>query len=75
MRRPASTGPSRSSTPRPRTAFAKLVSGPLGYVDATLIAIAERLGVPDIATVDFKLLGMASPVSRLKPLRWVLQES
>ena len=53
----------------------KLVSGPLGYVDATLIAIAERMGVPDIATVDFKLLGMATPVSRLKPLRWVLQES
>ncbi|MET0189024.1 MAG: PIN domain-containing protein [Pseudonocardia sediminis] len=52
----------------------KLMSGPLGYVDACLIAMAERLGIPDIATVDFKLLGMASPVSRL-PLRWVLQES
>jgi predicted nucleic acid-binding protein len=53
---------------------AKLVSGPLGHVDATLIAMSERLRIPDIATVDFKLLGMASPVSRLKPLRWVLQE-
>lgn len=53
----------------------KLVSGPLGYVDGIVIAIAERLGVADIATVDFKFLGMATPVSHLKPLRWALQES
>jgi predicted nucleic acid-binding protein len=53
----------------------KLVIGPLGYADATLIAISERLGIADIATVDFKLLGMASPVSRLKALRWMLRES
>lgn len=50
-----------------------LVSGPLGYVDAVLIAMAERLGVREVATVDFKLLGMAAPVSRIS-LRWVLQE-
>jgi predicted nucleic acid-binding protein len=53
----------------------KLVSGPLGYVDGIVLAMAERLSVADIATVDFKFLGMATPVSRLKPLRWVLQEN
>lgn len=52
----------------------KLVSAPLGYVDATVLAAAERLTVPDIATVDFKFLGMANPVSKLRPLNWVLQE-
>ncbi|MEV4115254.1 PIN domain-containing protein [Nonomuraea sp. NPDC049695] len=52
----------------------RLVSGPLGYVDGIVLAMAERLKIPDIATVDYKFLGMASPVSRLKPLRWVLQE-
>jgi len=52
----------------------QLVTAPLGYVDAVIIAMAERLAIADIATVDFKFLGMASQVSRLKPLRWVLQE-
>lgn len=51
-----------------------LVTAPLGYADATIIAMAERTGIADIATVDFKFLGMASQVSRMKPLRWVLQE-
>jgi hypothetical protein len=40
-----------------------------------VIAMAERMKVADIATLDFKLIGMMSPVSRLKPLRWVLQET
>jgi predicted nucleic acid-binding protein len=53
----------------------QLVAAPLGYVDATVIAIAERLKICDIATVDFKFLGMASQVSRIKPLRFVLQET
>ncbi|WP_405139461.1 type II toxin-antitoxin system VapC family toxin [Sphaerisporangium sp. NBC_01403] len=53
----------------------RLVTGPLGYVDGIVLAMAERLQVSDIATVDFKFLGMASPVSRVKPIRWVLQES
>lgn len=53
----------------------QLVSGPLGYVDGIILAMAERLEVHDVATVDFKFLGMASPVSRLQPLRWVLQET
>ncbi|GGL94363.1 MULTISPECIES: type II toxin-antitoxin system VapC family toxin [Micromonospora] len=52
----------------------QLVTAPLGYVDATVIALAERLSVPDIATVDFKFVGMASRVSTVKSLRWVLQE-
>lgn len=53
----------------------ELVAAPLGYADATIIAMAERLKVANIATVDFKFLGMASQVSQLKPLRWVLQGS
>ncbi|MQA77389.1 MAG: PIN domain-containing protein [Streptosporangiales bacterium] len=52
-----------------------LAAAPLGYVDATIIAMAERLGIADIATLDFKFLGMASQVSRLQPLRWVVQEA
>ncbi|MGH3730496.1 MAG: type II toxin-antitoxin system VapC family toxin [Micromonosporaceae bacterium] len=52
----------------------QLVAAPLGYVDASIVALAERLKVTEIATVDFKLLGMASQVSEIKPLRWVLQE-
>jgi uncharacterized protein len=53
---------------------AQLVSGPLGYVDGIVLAMAERLREPAIASVDFKFLGMATPVCRLQPLRWVLQE-
>lgn len=52
----------------------QLVSAPLGYVDATIIALAERLKVIDVATVDFKFIGMGSRVSMVKPLRWVIQE-
>ncbi|MFC5825788.1 type II toxin-antitoxin system VapC family toxin [Nonomuraea insulae] len=52
----------------------RLMSGPLGYVDGIVLAMAERLKISDIATVDYKFLGMAGPVSRLRPLSWVLQE-
>jgi hypothetical protein len=40
-----------------------------------VVAMAERLKVADVATLDFKLIGMMSPVCRLRPLRWVLQET
>lgn len=53
----------------------QLVTGPLGYVDAIILATAERLKISDIASVDFKFLGMASPISRIQPLHWVLQEA
>lgn len=53
----------------------QLVTGPAGYVDSMVIAMAERLNIAHIATLDFKLIGMMSPVSRLQPLRWVLQET
>jgi hypothetical protein len=43
-------------------------------VDSIVLAMAERLREPAIASVDFKFLGMATPVCRLQPLRWVLQE-
>lgn len=36
--------------------------------------MAERLRIPDIATVDFKMVGMMTAVCTIKPLRWVLQE-
>ena len=52
----------------------ELVAAPLGYADATIIAMAEGLKVASIATVDFKFLGMASQASRIKPLHWALQE-
>ena len=52
----------------------QLVAAPLGYVDATIIALAERLKIANIATVDFKFIGMGSRVSTMKPIRWVLQE-
>jgi uncharacterized protein len=65
-------------TPEDRTRaaelVARLVTAPVGYVDATIIAMAERLRIPDIATVDFKMVGMMTPVCTIKPLRWVLQE-
>lgn len=67
--------PSQRDRERAAELTKQLVAAPLGYVDATIIAMAERLDVSDIATVDFKFLGMASQVSRVKPLRWVLQES
>lgn len=67
--------PTKGDRDRARELTAQLVSAPLGYVDALIIATAERTGISEIATLDFKFLGMASPVSRLQPLEWVLQES
>ncbi|MEV0791094.1 PIN domain-containing protein [Kribbella sp. NPDC050459] len=66
--------PTQEDRARASELSAQLVSGPLGYVDATVLALAERLHEPAIASVDFKFLGMATPVCRLQPLRWVLQE-
>lgn len=58
------------------TALARqLVSGPLGYVDGIILSMAEHRKIQNIASVDFKFLGMAAPVSRIQPLHWVLQES
>ena len=53
----------------------RLATAPVGYVDAMVIAIAERLRVPHIATIDYKMVGMMNPVCRLQPLHWVRQES
>lgn len=66
--------PTNEDRTRAAELSAQLVSGPLGYVDAIVLALAERLREPAIASVDFKFLGMATPVCRLQPLRWVLQE-
>ena len=40
----------------------RLATAPVGYVDAMVIAIAERLRVPHIATIDYKMVGMMNPV-------------
>jgi uncharacterized protein len=69
------TAPTLEDHRRAAELVKQLVTAPLGYVDATVIATAERLKISDIATVDFKFLGMASQVSLIKPLRFVLQES
>ena len=53
----------------------RLATAPVGYVDAMIIAMAERLRVPHIATIDYKMVGMMNPVCRLQSLHWVLQES
>jgi len=53
----------------------QLVAAPLGYVDATVLAMAERLKIGEIATIDFKFIGMGSRVSAIKPIRWVVQEN
>jgi predicted nucleic acid-binding protein len=66
--------PTNEDRERAAELSAQLVSGPLGYVDGIVLAMAERLREPAIASVDFKFLGMATPVCRLRPLRWVLQE-
>lgn len=52
----------------------QLVAAPMGYVDAMVLAIAERLDVMDIATIDYKFIGMGGRVTEAKSLRWVLQE-
>lgn len=67
--------PTRDDRVRAAEIAEKFVDAPFGYVDAVIVAMAERLSVANIATVDFKFLGMASSVSKLKPLNFVLQES
>ncbi|GAA5117913.1 PIN domain-containing protein [Haloechinothrix salitolerans] len=52
----------------------RLVSAPFGYVDAMVLATAERLGITNIATVDYKFVGIAASVSYVKPLTFVLSE-
>lgn len=46
--------------------IAELVAGyrdlPLGAVDASVVAAAERLGITDVATVDRRHFGVVSPL-------------
>lgn len=53
----------------------RLVSAPMGYVDATVLAMAERLSITDVATTDAKFVGLAHGVSRITPLAWPFQEN
>jgi predicted nucleic acid-binding protein len=53
----------------------RLVSAPLGYIDATVLAMAERLAITDIATTDAKFVGLAHGVSKITPLAWPFQEN
>ncbi|MEV6983363.1 PIN domain-containing protein [Sphaerisporangium sp. NPDC051017] len=52
----------------------RFVDVPMGYVDATVIAMAERLHVTDVATIDTHLTGLAIGVSKIKPISWAFQE-
>ncbi len=53
----------------------RLVAAPLGYVDATIIAMAENLKITDVATTDLKFVGVAHGVTRIRPLAWPFQDS
>lgn len=53
----------------------RLVSAPMGYVDATVLAMAERLSITDVATTDAKFVGLAHGASRITPLAWPFQEN
>ncbi|WP_066360382.1 type II toxin-antitoxin system VapC family toxin [Herbidospora mongoliensis] len=53
----------------------RLVNAPMGYVDATVLAMAERLSITDVATTDAKFVGLAHGVSRITPLAWPFQEN
>ncbi|MEU8173907.1 PIN domain-containing protein [Microbispora hainanensis] len=48
----------------------RMTSAPLGYVDAIVIAMAERLHITDVS-VDTKLVGMAIGVSKIRPMSWL----
>lgn len=45
-----------------------MVAAPLGYVDATVIAVAERLHITDVATTDLKFSDMAQDITKIRPL-------
>ncbi|WP_312882961.1 type II toxin-antitoxin system VapC family toxin [Streptosporangium album] len=51
-----------------------MVAAPLGYVDATVIAMAERLHITDVATTDLKFVGMAQGITKIRPLAWPFHE-
>lgn len=53
----------------------RLVAAPLGYVDAMVVAMAERLCITDVATTDLKLVGMAQSITKVRPLAWPFQEN
>ncbi len=52
----------------------RMASAPLGYVDAIVIAMAERLHITDVATVGTKLVGMAVGVSKISPMSWLFPD-
>ncbi|MFC7381231.1 type II toxin-antitoxin system VapC family toxin [Sphaerisporangium rhizosphaerae] len=52
----------------------QMANAPMGYVDAAVIAMAERLHITDVATVDTKLVGMSVSVSKIKPISWLLPD-
>lgn len=52
----------------------RLVDAPMGYVDAIVLATAERLKITDVATTDARFVGLAHGVTQIKPLTWPFQE-
>ncbi|ETK34168.1 twitching motility protein PilT [Microbispora sp. ATCC PTA-5024] len=67
-------GPTAEDRQRASQLVRRLVTAPMGYVDATVLAMAERLSITDVATTDAKFVGLAHGVSRITPLAWPFQE-
>jgi predicted nucleic acid-binding protein len=67
--------PTESDRVRAAALVRRLVSAPMGYVDAMVLAMAENHGVTDVATTDAKFVGLAHGVSRIAPLAWPFQEN
>ncbi|GGL12023.1 hypothetical protein [Planomonospora parontospora] len=65
--------PTREDLDRATELARRLVTAPLGCVDATVIAMAEPLHITDMATTDAKLIGMAVGVSKIKSISWLFQ--
>ncbi|MEU8273517.1 type II toxin-antitoxin system VapC family toxin [Microbispora bryophytorum] len=66
--------PTSEDLHRARELVRRRVNVPLGYVDAMVIAMAERLHITDVATVDLKLVGMAVGPSKIKPISWLVPD-
>lgn len=67
--------PTQADRQRATELVRHMVAAPLGYVDATVIAMAERLHITDVATTDLKFVGMAQGITKIRPLAWPFHES
>ncbi|ACZ86809.1 type II toxin-antitoxin system VapC family toxin [Streptosporangium roseum] len=67
--------PTQADRQRATELVRHMVAAPLGYVDATVIAMAERLHITDVATTDLKFVGMTQGITKIRPLAWPFHES